>query len=173
LVSYGACVHSAKNSGASPLFVAARNGHYRIVECLLKHGADPTQSQRDLRSPLHTALLYNRIECAELLLRTNVDRLLEQTDIYDWTHLHFLAKKGSMKSAQFFLNYLENTGKSIDLNRKDYFGNTALHIAMFNKKMEFFADYLVNKGLNDNEPNSFGWTYNNYLSKSKEKKSNQ
>jgi ankyrin repeat protein len=168
LVSYKCCVNSAKNSGASPLFVAARNGHDRIVECLLKHGADPSQSQRDFRSPLHTALLYNRTGCVELLLQSNVDRLLEQSDIYGWSHLHFLAKKGSMKTAQFFFDYLENVGKSIDLNQKDNFGNTALHIAMFNKKMEF-ADYLINKGLNINEPNSFGWTYQNYLSKSEEK----
>jgi len=168
LVSYGASVHYAKNSGASPLFVAARNGHHHIVECLLKYGADPAQTQQDLRSPLHTALLYNRIECVQLLLRTNIDCLLKQSDIYGWTHLHFLAKRGSMEAAQAFFDHLQNYEKRIDLSQKDLFGNTALHIAIFNQKIEF-ANYLISKGFDVNEQNSFGWTYNSFLPRCQQK----
>ncbi len=168
LVSYGASVHYTKNSGASPLFVAARNGHHHIVECLLKYGADPAQTQQDLRSPLHTALLYNRIKCAQLLLRTNIDCLLKQSDIYGWTHLHFLAKRNSMEAAQLFFDHLQICKEPIDIVQKDSFGNTPLHIAIFNQKSQF-AGYLIRKGFDVNQPNSFGWTYNNFLSKSQQK----
>lgn len=168
LVSYKCCVHYAKNSGASPLFVAARNGHHRIVKCLLKNGADPSQYQKDLRSPLHTALLYNRIRCIRLLLlRSKTNNLLEQVDIYGWTYLHFLAKKGHMKGARVLFHYLKMSKKSINIHGKDCFGNTPLHIAMFNKKIKF-ANYLISKGFDVNEENSFGWTYKKYLSKNQE-----
>ena len=171
LISYGACVNYAKNSGASPLFVAARNGHHRIVKCLLKNGADPSQSQEDLRSPLHTALLYNRIRSAKLILKTNVECLLEQRDIYGWTHLHFLAKKGGIKGARLYFHYLKIHNKPININQQDVFGNTPLHIAIFNEK-DKFGDYLIQKGFDRNQRNSFGWTYQNHLLKSKEKSEN-
>lgn len=168
LTAYGARVNDAKNSGASPLFVASRNGHERIVERLIRYGADPTQTQGDWRSPLHTALIYNRTRCAKLLLQEkNLDQLLSQSDIYGWNSLHFLAKKGSIDAAQFFFDYLQSAGKSTDLHQKDQFGNTALHIAIFNGKNEF-AEYLIEKGLKNDEENFFGWTYDKYLSKSRE-----
>ena len=171
LTAYGARVNDAKNSGASPLFVAARNGHERIVERLLKHGADPCQTQGDLRSPLHTALIYNRTKCAELILQEGrLDQLLSQSDIYGWNALHFLAKKGSIDAAQFFLDYLQSSQKSMDLHQKDKFGNTALHIAIFNEKNKF-ADYLIKNGLKKDEENFFGSTYDNHLSKAKENSS--
>ena len=168
LVRYGACVHFAKNSGASPLFVAARNGHDRIVECLLENGAKANQCQQDERSPLHTALIYNRVECVKLLLQNNADCLIHQSDMNGWTPLHFLAKKGSMEAAQVFFHYLGNCKESINLNEKDSFGNTALHIAGFNEKLDF-AQYLISKGLDPKQENSYGWTFNSYLAKCEEK----
>ena len=168
LVLYGADVNYAKNSGASPLFVAARNGHHRIVKHLLKFGADPTQTQEDLRSPLHTGLLYNRRRCVQLLLQNNANCLLQQSDIYQWTHFHFLAKNGSMKAARTLFHYLKTSKRSIDLCQGDAFGNTALHIAIFNQKLRF-ARYLISKGFKTNQANCFGWTYNNYLLKSQQK----
>jgi ankyrin repeat protein len=168
LVRYGGCVHYAKDSGASPIFVAARNGHHRIVKCLLKYGADPSQSQADFRSPLHTALLYNRVRCAQLLLQTNVNCLLEQRDIYGWSSLHFLAKRGNMKGARFYFHYLQIHRKAGNINEQDIFGNTALHIAILNKKRKF-ADYLIKKGCDIHQSNSFRWTYHKLLLKSKEK----
>ncbi|CAF0831043.1 unnamed protein product [Adineta steineri] len=168
LIKYKANVNFAKNSGASPLFVAARNGHHRIVKHLLKYGASPIQTQEDLRSSLQTALLYNRFKCVRLLLKTNLNCLFEQTDIYGWTPLHFLAKKGSIKSARIFFHYLQKSGKEFNIYEKDLFGNTALHIAIFNKQTKF-ADYLIKKNFNTNQENSFGWTYNTYCKKIQEK----
>jgi ankyrin repeat protein len=49
--------------GASPLFLAAQEGHIECVQLLLDNGADanlPTRTPVAL--PLHAALQFNRIE---------------------------------------------------------------------------------------------------------------
>lgn len=163
LVQFGCCVDYCKNSGASPIFVAARNGHGRIVKHLLKFGANQLKCQEDLRSPLHTAFLYSRISCIRLLLSKNhVDSILNQKDIYSWTHLHFLAKKGKVKGARLYFHYLKNCNQTMNTNEKDYFGNTPLHIAIFNRNIRF-SNYLIKQGFNVDEENHFGWTYKNFL----------
>jgi ankyrin repeat protein len=159
LVRYKAAVNCAKNSGASPLFVAARNGHHRIVKHLLKHGADPTRCQTDLRSPLHTALLYNQLRCARLLLRDHYRSLIEKTDIYDSSHLHYLAKKGSLKSARLYFHYLKHSGIPFNLKQTDRFGNTPLHISAWNRRTKF-SQYLIAKGFDADQTNLCGWTPN-------------
>ncbi|CAF0964412.1 unnamed protein product [Adineta ricciae] len=159
LIRYKARVDYAKNSGASPLFVAARNGFHRIVKHLLKFGADPNQCQEDLRSPLHTALLNNRVRCVRILLRhINIDCLIQQKDIYEWNHFHFLAKKGSYKSARVLFHHLKKKQKEMNFNEQDSFGNTPIHIALFNKKSKFLQ-YLLKKNVDINQPNCFGWNY--------------
>jgi ankyrin repeat protein len=168
LIRYKAYVNWAKNSGASPLFVAARNGHHRIVKHLLKHGADPSHSQADLRSPLHTALLYNRIRCVRLILGKDSNILIEQTDIYGWSHLHFLAKKGGVKAARIYFHYLKINGKNCDVTQTDWFGNTALHIAVLNRRTKFIR-YLIDKGFKSDQANKFGWTPDTIISKYQQK----
>lgn len=162
LVRYKACVHSPKNSGASPLFVAARNGHHRIVKHLLKQGADPQCSQEDLRSPLHTACLYNRVRCVRLIFRQNPHHSIEHTDIYGWSQLHFLAKKGAVKTARAFFHHLNMHQKHLDVTQTDCFGNTALHIAVLNRRTKFVR-YLRDRGFQLDQSNRFGWTPDHLL----------
>lgn len=157
LIRFKASVNLSKNSGASPLLVAARNGHYRIVKHLLKNGADPFQAQADGRSPLHTALLYGRIKCAKLLFSCDPFRWIPQSDIYGWTHLHYLAKKGSIRIARLFFHHLRFDLKPIHFEQIDRFGNTPLHIAIFHEKYSF-ARYLIDLGFDNDRPNIFGWT---------------
>jgi|GEM_PF-1969928 len=49
------------------LHAAARSGNVKIVQLLLKHGADPTIKDNDGRRPREIALANGRIEVAELL----------------------------------------------------------------------------------------------------------
>ncbi|CAF1168401.1 unnamed protein product [Rotaria magnacalcarata] len=167
LTSHGGAVNLAKNSGASPLFVACRNGHHSIVQHLLRNGADPSQTQKDFRSVLHTALLYNRKSCVRILFEHCNPYSSENRDIYGWTHLHFLAKKGGLESAEIFFDYLRDRNILIDLNQQDVFGNTALHIAIFNQQIQF-AKYLMRQGSNPEERNHFGWTSNDLQKRSEE-----
>ncbi|UJR34591.1 hypothetical protein I4U23_027367 [Adineta vaga] len=143
-------------SGTSPLFVAYRNGHDRIVKHLLKHGANPFHCQTDLRSPLHTALLYNKSRCARLLLRNMLSVSIEQTDIYGWSHLHFLAKKGSLQASKVYFHHLKINGITYDVKQIDHFGNTALHIPAFNNQTKFIK-FLLEKGFDSEQENLSGW----------------
>lgn len=157
LVRFHASVQLSKNSGASPVFVAARNGHYRIVKHLLKHGADPSQAQADGRSPLHTAFLYSRLRCARLLISYGSSNWIHESDIYGWTHLHFLAKKGNMPVARLFFHRIRPHFTPLDFEQNDFFGNTPLHIAMSRGNFRF-AEFLVKKGFDLDRPNLFHQT---------------
>jgi ankyrin repeat protein len=44
-------VNKCRDSGESPLFIACQNGHDKIVEILLTHGADINKSRDDYISP--------------------------------------------------------------------------------------------------------------------------
>ena len=168
LISYGASVNLTKNSGASPLFVASRNGYHSIVKHLLEKGADASQTQKDYRSVLHTALLYDRADCVRILLEYDNSYSTEHRDIYGWTHWHFLAKKGSRKSAEILIDYLRNRGVEINFSEQDVFGNTALHIAVVNEQIEF-AKYLIEQGASPHQSNRFGWTSNDLQMRSETK----
>ena len=162
LVQYGAWVNCCKNSGASPLFVASRNGHDRIVTCLLEHGADPNQTQKDDRSPVQTAILHNRARCLELLLEHKEHSLLHHRDIYGWSNLHFLAKNGRRSLAEILVDYHRRHNDPLRFDEQDRFGNTALHIALFQGHRQF-ADYLIEQGSNIDQSNRFRLTVRDLL----------
>ncbi|KAI8803381.1 ankyrin repeat-containing domain protein [Cladochytrium replicatum] len=55
-------------SGATPVFLAASNGHTGAVKTLLKFGANASAENRDLRTPLHAASGYGHTDIVRELL---------------------------------------------------------------------------------------------------------
>jgi hypothetical protein len=58
-------LNKCRDSGTSPLFIACQNGHDKIVEILLTHGADINKSRDDYISPLQIACYNNHIYVVE------------------------------------------------------------------------------------------------------------
>ena len=56
------------NSGATPLYVAAQNGHLDIVKALLEAGADRNQAMNSGATPLFIAAEKGHLDVVEMLL---------------------------------------------------------------------------------------------------------
>ena len=83
LVKAGANINATDSQGYTPLSRACAKknrmqNRLKIIELLLKHGADPTRADyHRRRTPLHLACQWNRPKVAKLLLQYGGPRLLE------------------------------------------------------------------------------------------------
>ena len=70
LLRAGAKVNQARNSGATPLYIAAEKGHNSCVEVLLDAGAKVDQAKQENHdaTPLFIAAYHGHEKCVELLL---------------------------------------------------------------------------------------------------------
>lgn len=73
----GANVNIPGRHGVTPLHVAAKYGHFKIMEYLLENGANVrvvcTGRNYNGYTPLHFACQGNHLKCVRLLLRHNAD----------------------------------------------------------------------------------------------------
>ncbi len=68
LIQHGSAVNILdKENGMTPLIQAAKSGSLRIVELLLKNGADPTLKDMSGRTAADTALIFGHPEVTELI----------------------------------------------------------------------------------------------------------
>lgn len=91
-------------SGASPLHVAAQNGHSLIAEMLIDAKADMGAVRHDHRTPLHLASEKEGAEGMVLmLLNAGADTTVFDEDGY--TAVHLAAKAGRMKITELLLRH--------------------------------------------------------------------
>ena len=60
----GANVEVKDLDGLTPLMIACRYGYLETITCLLKHGADVTETDKEDKTCLMWAVEENRIEAA-------------------------------------------------------------------------------------------------------------
>ncbi len=79
LLAQNIYINQVNIHGQSPLHIATKNGHCKLVEYLLQHGANINLKDFYGRTPLHYAVLYNQVHITQQLLkhRSNPD---EQDD---------------------------------------------------------------------------------------------
>jgi ankyrin repeat protein len=75
LLGRGADVSHARNSGTTPLFFAAKNGHLAVVEALLGRGADVNQATTKGFTPLFIAAQKGILPVVEVLLYESKHRI--------------------------------------------------------------------------------------------------
>ncbi|RGP71766.1 ankyrin repeat [Fusarium sporotrichioides] len=112
--------------GDTPLSKAAERGNLSMVRLLLENSAvDVNSKNRDGSTPMSRAALHQH---------KNVVQLLAAKDNLT---LHSLVRAGNLQLTEYLL------GCDIDLNHKDPYGMTALHIAIITRKLQITKSLLL------------------------------
>ncbi|MCP3660605.1 MAG: hypothetical protein GY830_09960 [Bacteroidetes bacterium] len=118
----------------TPLNLAAANRYHKIsqnrnkklIETLLKYGAQINTENKNKLTPIHYAAQYNDFSELEVLLKTKQGKELinSKTKKTESTPLHYAAKNNTAEVIQLLIDY------DAKINLKDKKGRTPLHIAI-------------------------------------------
>ncbi|KAF3835888.1 hypothetical protein F7725_028446 [Dissostichus mawsoni] len=113
--------------GLTPLHLASREGHTKVVQLLLRKGALFHSDYKDWTC-LHHAASEGYTQTMEILLSANI-KLLDKTDEDGSTALHVAAKAGHVAAVRLLLA----RGAEISLNNND---SSFLHEALQNGRKD-------------------------------------
>ncbi len=125
---------NAESEYGTPLHNAAAKAEIEIVKLLLDNGAD-TSTRSLWNTPLHRAVENKGADIVDLLLKAGADP--DAIGQNRRTSLHKAAQYGNLKAAKRFLELKAN------VNAKDRFGWTPLHVAQYKPKM---IKFLIEHG---------------------------
>ena len=142
------------SKGETLLTLACTHGDVKFVEHLLKQGADPNISNRNLTTPLLIALKEQNIELTKVLLAHKPDLNIDIKSSGGYLHYAVLCENPNL-----VLLLLKN---GADPGVQDGDGNTPLHIALssFDKEaMKFghICEYLMKYNAPANKKNNDQW----------------
>ncbi|XP_044731669.1 transient receptor potential channel pyrexia [Chrysoperla carnea] len=135
---------------ATPLHLAAESGYADCIELLLSKGADPKVRNYRGQTALHLAARSQAIDCVEILLRKGGSDP-NAGDLDKRTPLH--AAVG--KAAQSFDIIETLISWGADVNSKDQYGYTPLHIAALNELSQC-VETLIFHGADVTAKSKFG-----------------
>jgi ankyrin repeat protein len=124
----------AQHSDCTPLLIAAQEGYFDIVKCLLDNGADKTKMSPKNCTALHLAALNGHIDIVELLIDQGMD--LEALSIDMHTPLSMAVINNQLEMVTFLLS------KGADLHFRAVGKNTLLHLAIISK-LEQLSEFLA------------------------------
>jgi ankyrin repeat protein len=159
--------HYLSYDGATPFYVAARNGDYRLMEVLAEHGADATIATSTGVTPLMAAagLDYyegetpgpfvgvseaERLKAVQLAHRLGND-IDARTDFGDFV----MTGGAEFTLLTYPLNFNELATLGVGDFRFD--GTTAIHGAVISNQPSILR-YLIDQGADVNATNELGWT---------------
>ncbi|EAY04906.1 ankyrin repeat protein, putative [Trichomonas vaginalis G3] len=169
LISHGVDVNSKDKEEKTPLHHAAKNNSIETAEYLISHGADVNAKDKDGNPPIYWAIMKTNKDIIRLLIEHGADIKLKNkhgrnilhwaTEVWDPICIVLpcdqpnigtfrLAKDKSIKEV---LEILILCG--IDINSKDKYGNTPLHLAAYGK-LKITVEFLIANGANVNARNN-------------------
>jgi len=108
-------------TGASPLHLAAKDGHLDVARVLIESATNPSPLDWDGLTPLHHAAMSGHRQIAELLLEKGSD--LSPRDLSNRTPLHYAAEGNHFKVVELLLE------KGADKRLRDQDGKTPVVLA--------------------------------------------
>ncbi|XP_065071133.1 poly [ADP-ribose] polymerase tankyrase-2-like isoform X2 [Rhopilema esculentum] len=95
--------HASDGRKSTPLHLAAGYNRIKIVEMLLKSGADVHAKDKGGLVPLHNACSYGHYEVTELLVKHGAS--VNAMDLWQFTPLHEAASKSRVEVCTFLLSH--------------------------------------------------------------------
>lgn len=126
-IQSGGDVHAENNKRQPPLYIAVRHDSAKCLDVLLRNGVDfrrKFKNEGEHCYPIMFAVTrYDSLECLKVLLECGANPN-ETIKIYGCTPLQDSVFRQSWKCFEYLVEY-----PTIDLNKKNRNGRTALHIA--------------------------------------------
>lgn len=139
IVNAGLIVEFKGNKQFSSLFLeAAASGQSKLIEIMLRHGADVNVTDEAGKTPLMLAVESGHKEIVELLIRQNA--AIDMRDQHGHTALFRAAHVGNFDIASLLIN------AGSDVQIKSEYGNTPLILAV-DAGNEEIARLLINQGV--------------------------
>ncbi len=137
--------------GWTPLLLASKNGHRRIVEVLVEANADVNvKTVKEGNTPLHYAAMAGKSDVVKLLLEKGAD--LVRKNLEGWTPLLLASKNGHRR----IVEVLVEANADVNVNTVEE-GNTPLHYAAMAGNAAV-VNLLLEKGADPGRKNSEGKT---------------
>uniref|UniRef100_A0ABD2X681 Peptidase A2 domain-containing protein n=1 Tax=Trichogramma kaykai TaxID=54128 RepID=A0ABD2X681_9HYME len=151
-------VDEPDRSGNIPLYYALQRGNINIIKWLLKNGACPVQVNKPDHSGntlLHYALQRGNVWITEELLRSGADpNYANKTSL---TPLHVIINFHDLNSEKLANILLETSGRPVQVDKPDQWGNTPLHHASQRGNISMIK-WLLKNGADPNIANEKGLT---------------
>ncbi|KAJ3652926.1 hypothetical protein Zmor_018849 [Zophobas morio] len=125
---------SVKFDRSTPLIIASREGHLKIVEYLVKCGAQISRADNDGRTPLYAASSQGHEKIVECLVQNEAE--INRADNDGQTPLYVASSQGHEKIVEFLVKC------KAEINRTDNDGVTPLHAAS-SQGHEKIVEFLV------------------------------
>lgn len=156
ILKKGFSINTETNSKESPLHLAAKNGHEKLIELFLKYGANVNSvDDYSIQStPLHLATSNQHVGAINILLENNADVTLENRNGMNVLHIVAMINPEISEEPEFVESYdkLIKTfiEKGCDINFQDISGKTPLHLASWDHNnaatwilLQHFADINI------------------------------
>ncbi|CAK9135110.1 unnamed protein product [Ilex paraguariensis] len=133
MVSTATPLHKASalglnQDGLTPLHLASLMGNLEVLKELICLGKDLSSQGYIWETPLHCAAMMGKLEAMEELLGACPESAMSVT-ARDETPLHVAVIHNQFQAFKLLVEWVEKRDKLELINRKDYGGNTVLHLA--------------------------------------------
>ncbi|XP_071132129.1 transient receptor potential cation channel subfamily A member 1-like isoform X2 [Mytilus edulis] len=160
LIQQGASVDVREAKQKTPLHVAARRGNIPVIKVLLDFDqCDVNAVDEDRQTALHEATAHKQEKTVQFLVQNGAN--IFATDINDFTPFFLSAAEDMKDTMSYYLKTALRQGGTESeenlLHHEDKEGNTALHLAVTNNKLQV-AQSLLERGSNVNGMNNCNQT---------------
>ncbi|XP_058453858.1 uncharacterized protein LOC131431918 [Malaya genurostris] len=121
-------VNDEDSTGSTALFQAVINGNLETIECLLKHGADVTHSNKAGQNVISTATMFGNLDIVKYFINNfpEISSYVLLPHVGQNTSLHIAVLKESVPMVNYFIKLHKDN--QYHLNGQNQEGFTAIHI---------------------------------------------